>query len=66
MTKEIERCECCKGRKKILSLGGLEKSCTECAGIGWHEKKTEEKSKESATNEEPVIKKRQGRPKKVA
>lgn len=31
---ELVRCECCAGRKQMLSLGGLVKDCKECKGVG--------------------------------
>ena len=29
------RCPTCAGRKKILGLGGMQKNCPRCAGIGF-------------------------------
>ena len=29
------RCECCKGRRELLGLGGMVKKCLSCNGIGW-------------------------------
>lgn len=31
----VLRCETCEGRKKVLGLGGLIKTCEACAGTGW-------------------------------
>ncbi len=29
------RCDCCQGLKRIKGLGGIEKDCPGCRGIGW-------------------------------
>ncbi len=29
------RCDCCKGRREVLGLGGMVKKCLSCMGIGW-------------------------------
>lgn len=31
---DYKRCECCRGKKTILSLGGMTKKCTACKGVG--------------------------------
>ena len=29
------RCDECKGRKKVIGMGGISKACAACNGIGW-------------------------------
>lgn len=29
------RCDCCRGRGKLLGLGCMEKDCDNCAGVGY-------------------------------
>jgi len=29
------RCESCKGRKIIVGIGGMEKECSRCLGVGY-------------------------------
>lgn len=31
----LVRCDCCQGLKRIKGLGGIEKDCPGCRGIGW-------------------------------
>lgn len=31
---KIIRCECCNGRKRIIGLGGMQRDCYECDGVG--------------------------------
>lgn len=40
----VERCKKCNGKKSIMHLGGLEKKCPECYGVG-HVKVEEIKDK---------------------
>lgn len=30
----LQRCDQCNGRKKIIGLGGMQKDCPSCKGIG--------------------------------
>jgi hypothetical protein len=30
-----DRCECCKGRGKVVGLGCMERECNTCAGVGY-------------------------------
>ena len=46
MSKDIERCDTCMGRKSITGLGGMTKSCPVCHGIGWLTKKNEPEQKQ--------------------
>lgn len=39
MSDDLVRCPVCRGRKKIIGLGLLEKDCDHCVGIGWISKK---------------------------
>lgn len=34
---DLVRCTSCNGRKRILGMGGMEKECLPCKGIGWTE-----------------------------
>jgi len=29
------RCEFCGGKKQVMGMGGMMKSCKECEGTGW-------------------------------
>lgn len=29
------RCECCQGRKHVIGLGGMQKKCGNCMGVGF-------------------------------
>lgn len=29
------RCEACAGRRKVLGMGGMVKTCDACGGTGW-------------------------------
>ncbi len=33
-TDKLERCTHCDGRKKIMGMGGLQKDCPTCMGVG--------------------------------
>jgi len=35
LMSDLIRCPACNGVKTILGLGGMRKTCHECAGIGW-------------------------------
>lgn len=35
---DLERCDICQGKKKIMGIGGMEKKCKYCDGVGWIEK----------------------------
>lgn len=35
---DLVKCEACKGKKRILGMGGIYKDCKTCSGIGWVEK----------------------------
>jgi len=35
MADDIVRCETCKGKKKMMALGGLIKDCVGCSGVGF-------------------------------
>lgn len=37
----LVRCDTCNGRKKKIGLGGMQKDCDACKGIGWIELKKE-------------------------
>jgi phage FluMu protein Com len=37
----LVRCDCCNGRKRVLGMGGMEKPCGPCKGIGWIKDETE-------------------------
>lgn len=32
---DLVRCKACKGTKRIVGMGMMEKDCIECKGIGW-------------------------------
>ena len=65
MTDDLERCESCKGTKKLLVLGGWERSCPHCLGIGWKSKVTVDISKKEIPKDAIIdAEKRRGRPKK--
>lgn len=34
---ELMRCDVCKGRKRVLGMGGMENKCQSCKGVGWIE-----------------------------
>ena len=38
---DIIRCDSCKGRKRVLGMGGMEKQCPDCGGIGWRERESQ-------------------------
>jgi hypothetical protein len=38
----LEKCEKCRGGKKILSLGNIYKNCDRCQGVGYEEKSKDE------------------------
>jgi hypothetical protein len=64
----IKRCFTCKGSKVVVGLGGLEKKCSECSGIGYKEI-ADSKEVDDFLNQEPaetVEIKKPGRKKKVA
>jgi phage FluMu protein Com len=63
---QIKRCTVCKGFKKIVGLGMVEKECSDCKGIGFIEVKEEPIVDNILTIEPIIIKKRPGRPKRVA
>lgn len=72
----IKRCFTCKGSKVVVGLGGLEKKCNECSGIGYKEiadnkevddfLKQESEIPETQVLGETVVTKKPGRKKKVA
>lgn len=31
----LSRCDCCMGRRKITGLGGMERECDNCKGVGF-------------------------------
>jgi hypothetical protein len=55
---DYTRCTQCRGAKKIKGLGGMEKNCPSCKGIGYSQNGEPLKAKEE-------VKKRMGRPPKV-
>lgn len=72
----IKRCYTCKGSKVVVGLGGLEKKCSECNGIGYQEI-ADSKEVDAFLNQETeipevqvlgetVVTKKPGRKKKVA
>lgn len=67
MNNDLERCESCQGRKKMLMLGGIEKQCPFCMGIGWIAKKID-LPKAAEPQLESVLEppKKRGRKKRVA
>lgn len=48
----LMRCPCCKGRKNIMSLGGIYKACKECLSVG-HIKIIEADEEEKLLNKKP-------------
>jgi hypothetical protein len=34
LTMTLNRCDCCHGRRKITGLGGIERDCGNCKGVG--------------------------------
>lgn len=34
-TMTLNRCDCCHGRRKITGLGGMERECGNCKGVGF-------------------------------
>ena len=30
----LNRCDCCHGRRNIVGLGGMQKACGNCNGVG--------------------------------
>ena len=30
----LNRCDCCHGRRNIVGLGGMQKACGNCKGVG--------------------------------
>lgn len=71
----IKRCDTCNGRKRVTGMGGMEKECKPCKGVGWIEDeapvtKSEEKriqAQEVKTvnlknvSGQPVVAKKRGR-----
>lgn len=31
----LTRCDCCDGRRNIVGLGGIQKACGNCKGVGY-------------------------------
>lgn len=31
----LSRCDCCNGRRHIVGLGGIERECDNCDGVGF-------------------------------
>lgn len=58
----LERCERCRGTKRVVGMGNIEKKCPECNGVGWIEKKAEVNLIEELSNEISI--KKRGRPAK--
>ena len=54
--EEVKRCDICRGKKKVMGLGMLEKKCVACNGVGHiiiKESKTRDKNAGTHTaNEE--------------
>jgi len=79
MSNDLKRCDSCLGRKKIIGLGGMERDCPACFGVGWLAKtQIDPKTPYNASNSSEVekksshfdvpevkIKKKPGRKKKV-
>ncbi len=65
----IKRCATCKGHKVVVGLGGMEKKCKACNGIGFAPKVVEKEVDEFlAKKDEPIAQaapKKMGRPKKA-
>lgn len=65
----LKRCETCRGTKKKLGMGGMQKDCSDCKGIGWIEPPIQKEitdAKNLAGEIIPVVKKKMGRPKRLA
>ena len=37
----VQVCKSCRGQKKVIGLGMMEKTCESCKGIGWIEAEVE-------------------------
>lgn len=33
-TMTLSRCDCCEGRRNIVGLGGIQRACGNCKGVG--------------------------------
>lgn len=53
---EIERCTMCRGTKRILGLGMMDRQCPNCKGIGWVSVEAVEPIVEPCV--EPVVKRK--------
>jgi len=31
----LSRCDCCHGRRHLVGLGGMERECSNCKGVGF-------------------------------
>ena len=31
----LNRCDCCHGKKTVVALGNIKKTCAKCAGVGY-------------------------------
>lgn len=66
---QLIRCDSCNGRKRVLGMGGMEKTCQPCKGVGWikdeaeHEIHTE--GLKTPTGNPVIAKRKPGRKPKI-
>lgn len=66
----MKRCQLCGGTKRIKGMGGIDKLCTECDGIGYVKNSEDilhcnEVKVSSKVNDTEVTTKRRGRPRMI-
>lgn len=64
---KLVRCPECAGRKKVIGLGNMEKSCSNCNAIGWvTESSSNDQNISSSSSDQvdSVMPKKRGRKKK--
>ena len=31
----LTRCDCCQGRRNVVGMGGMQRACSNCKGVGF-------------------------------
>lgn len=62
---KVKKCPNCKGSKIVMGLGGMEKKCKPCSGIGYVNK-VDEKDEEAFLARKKPVKKKSAPKSKVA
>lgn len=61
----MKTCTSCKGKKKVMGLGFISKTCEHCAGTGIEEVQAKDDGVIFPFPAETMSKRRPGRPKKI-